>query len=334
VTKRKVLVCGATGFIGRNTAEALARRADLAVSGVYNRRPPFHAPGLSWVKADLTNAADVERVVAGADIVIQAAATTSGARDIALRPHIHIADNAVMNSLIFRAAHDYKVGHVLFFSCSVMLPSSDRPLTEDDFDANAEIASRYFGIGWTKLYIEKMCEFYARLGPTKYTAIRHSNIYGPHDKFDLERSHVFGATVTKVLTASDDRIVVWGCGDEARDLLHVDDLVEFIVAAMERQQAPFALYNCGAGSAIAVKILVRKIIEASGRSLKIEHDLSKPTITHSVALDCRKAADELGWRPKITLEDGIRRTIGWWRDNVAAVPVTSAPQNTAAARIF
>lgn len=329
MTKRKVLVCGATGFIGRNTAETLARRNDLAVSGVYNRRPPFHLPGLSWIKADLTSAQDVDRVVAGADVIIQAAATTSGARDITLRPHIHIADNAVMNSLIFRAAHDHKVGHVLFFSCSVMLPNSDRPLTEDDFDANAEIASRYFGIGWTKLYIEKMCEFYARLGPTRYTAIRHSNIYGPHDKFDLERSHVFGATVTKVLTASDDRIAVWGSGEEARDLLYVDDLVEFIVAAMERQQASFALYNCGAGSAIAVKALVRMIVEASGRSLQIEHDLSKPTIAHSVALDCRKAAEELGWQPRITLEDGIRRTIAWWRDNLAAVPASHAAQDKA-----
>ena len=107
--KRNILVCGATGFIGRNTAEALARRADLAVTGVYNRRPPFQCPGLSWVKADLTRADDVARIVSGADVIVQAAATTSGIRDTTLRPHIHIADNAVMNSLIFRAAHDRKV---------------------------------------------------------------------------------------------------------------------------------------------------------------------------------------------------------------------------------
>ena len=124
-----------------------------------------------------------------------------------------------MNSLIFRAAHDRKVGHVVFFSCSVMLREQRAGAHGSDFDANAEIAPRYFGIGWTKVYIEKMCEFYARLGTTRYTAIRHSNIYGPHDKFDLERSHVFGATVTKAMTAADGRIVVWGSGEEARDLL-------------------------------------------------------------------------------------------------------------------
>jgi GDP-L-fucose synthase len=316
MTKRNVLVCGATGFIGRNTAEALARRDDLAVTGVYNRRPPFQCPGLSWVKADLTRADDVARIAAGADIIVQAAATTSGIRDTTLRPHIHVADNAVMNSLIFRAAHDRKVGHVVFFSCSVMLQSSEQALTEDDFDANAEIAPRYFGIGWTKVYIEKMCEFYARLGTTRYTAIRHSNIYGPHDKFDLERSHVFGATVTKTMTATDGRVVVWGSGEEARDLLHVADLVDFITAAIDRQETPFALYNCGAGSAITVKELARMIVAASGRDLRIEHDLTKPTIKNALALDCRKAEHELGWRPKIELDEGIRRTITWWRDNV------------------
>jgi nucleoside-diphosphate-sugar epimerase len=314
MTKRNVLVCGATGFIGRNTAEALARRGDLAVTGVYNRRPPFQCPGLSWVKADLTRTEDVARIATGTDIIIQAAATTSGIRDTTLRPHIHIADNAVMNSLIFRAAHDRKVGHVVFFSCSVMLQSSEQALTEDDFDANADIAPRYFGIGWTKVYIEKMCEFYARLGTTRYTAIRHSNIYGPHDKFDLQRSHVFGATVTKAMTAG--RVVVWGSGEEARDLLHVDDLVDFVAAAIDRQEAPFALYNCGAGSAVTVKELARMIVTASGRDLRIEHDLTKPTITNALALDCRKAERELGWRPKIELDEGIRRTIAWWRDNV------------------
>jgi nucleoside-diphosphate-sugar epimerase len=118
------------------------------------------------------------------------------------------------------------------------------------------------------------------------------------------------------MTATDGRVVVWGSGEEARDLLHVDDLVDFVAAAIDRQEAPFALYNCGAGSAVTVKELARMIVTASGRDLRIEHDLTKPTITNALALDCRKAERELGWRPKIELDEGIRRTIAWWRDNV------------------
>ena len=66
-----------------------------------------------------------------------------------------------------------------------------------------EIKSTYFGAGHTKVYLEKMCEFYARFGKTKHTVIRHSNIYGPYDKFDLEKSHVFGATVAKIFNSTD-----------------------------------------------------------------------------------------------------------------------------------
>lgn len=314
---KRILVCGATGFIGRNMAEHFCRRPEYEVTGVHNKRPAYELQGLKWVKADLTNPRDVDRVLQGVDIVIQAAATTSGAKDIVTRPYIHATDNAVMNSYLFRSAFENKVGQVIFFSCTVMYPSSDSALREENFNANAAMHPRYFGVGWTKVYVEKMCEFYSRLGVTKYTAIRHSNIYGPHDKFDLERSHVFGATVTKVLTANDGNVVVWGTGEESRDLLYVADLVDFVERAIRRQQDPFELYNCGYGQAIQIKDLVRKVVEKSGRRLSVEHDLSQPTIKTSLFLDCSKAERELGWRRSTPLDEGITETIAWWRANIA-----------------
>ena len=318
MVKKRVLVCGATGFIGRNVTEALARREDLDVHAVRFTSSAYGCSNVTWHQADLRLESDVARLVDGVDVVIQAAATTSGAKDIVTRPFIHVTDNAVMNSLLFRAAHEKKVGHIVFFSCTVMYPSSDRPLGEADFNANAPLHPRYFGVGWTKIYVEKMCEFYASLGVTRYTAIRHSNIYGPHDKFDLERSHVFGATVTKVMTADDGKITVWGSGEEERDLLYVDDLVDFVTAAMDRQDASFGLYNCGSGKSVAIKDLVAKIVDGSGRSLKIEHDLSQPTIKTTLSVDCAKARDELGWEPRTSLDDGIAKTIDWWRQNPPA----------------
>jgi GDP-L-fucose synthase len=315
MAKKRVLVCGATGFIGRNITEALSRRPDLEVVGVANRKHPFDCRNVQWVAADLTNPADVTRALQGIDIVIQAAATTSGAKDIVARPYLHVTDNAVMNSLLFRACYDGKVGHLVFFSCTVMYQSSAIALAERDFDASCELYPQYFGVGWTKVYLEKMCEFYSRLGATKFTAIRHSNIYGPYDKFDLERSHVFGATVTKVMTAKDGKIVVWGSGEEGRDLLYVDDLVKIVECAIERQTDKFALYNCGYGEAVSIRELVARIVAKSGRQLKIEHDLSQPSIKTSLFLDCSKAQRELGWRRTVSLDQGIERTLEWWREN-------------------
>ncbi|MBN2239568.1 MAG: NAD(P)-dependent oxidoreductase [Dehalococcoidales bacterium] len=319
MTKRKVLICGVTGFIGRNIAETFAGRDDLEVYGTYLNSDPPDIPGIRMTRADLRNDDDVNRVVKGMDIIVQAAATTSGAKDIVTKPYYHVTDNAVMNSLIFRAAYEHKVSHVVFFSCTVMYQSSDTPVKETDFDANVDPFSSYFGVGWTKVYIEKMCEFYSRIGTTRYTAIRHSNIYGPHDKYDLEKSHVFGATVTKVMTADEGgEIVVWGEGKEERDLLYVSDLIRFVELALEKQKDPYKLYNAGLGSSISVSDMVKKITFASGKNLVIRYDLEKPSIKTKLYLDCSRAKDELGWVPEVTLDEGISTTLQWYRKNYSS----------------
>lgn len=312
--KRKLLICGATGFIGRNIAESFTKIDDFEIYGTYLDSEPLDNLRIKMIHADLTSKDDVDRVIKGMDIIIQAAATTSGAKDIINKPYYHVTDNAVMNSLIFRSAHAHKVSHVIFFSCATMYQSSDTPVKETDFDANKEMYPSYCGVGWTKVYIEKMCEFYSRIGNTRYTVIRHSNIYGPYDKFDLERSHVFGATITKVMTAKDgDSIVVWGSGEEERDLLYVADLVDFVRFAIDKQESKFGLYNVGYGSSISISDLVKRIIARSGKDVKIRHDLSKPTIKTKLCLDITKAKEVFGWFPRFILDEGIKSTMEWYK---------------------
>lgn len=314
--KTKVLICGASGFIGRNLVERFSRNPAYEVVAVYHQTEPSKISNVTLMKADLTRMEDVLRVIKGVDILIQAAATTSGAKEIVTMPYYHVTDNAVMNSLIFRACHEYAVKHVIFFSCTTMYPNSTKPLRESDF--NYEIVDKYFGVGWTKVYIEKMCEFYSKLGKTKYTAIRHSNIYGPYDKYDLERSHVFGATVTKVMTATDGKVVVWGDGSDERDLLHVDDLVEFVEYAINQQVVPFELVNVGFGRSISIKELVEKLIKMSDRKLKIEFDTKKPSIDYKLAIDISYAKSRFRWAPKVSLDEGIQKTLAWYQANIAS----------------
>ena len=321
----KVLICGATGFIGRNLAEHFAKRDDLQVYGVHFKRPALDNPSIIPLQADLTRADEVDRVVAGMDVIIQAAASTSGARDIIQRPYIHVTDNAIMNSLLLRAAYEHAAKQFIYFSCSVMYPSAELPLLESDFDPSVGLHPRYFGVGWTKVYGEKMCEFYGGLGRTKHTIIRQSNIFGPHDKYDLERSHVFGATMTKVMQSQGEPITVWGNGTEARDLLYVDDLVNFVELAMDRQQSLCELVNVGSGEAVSVRDLVEMIIATSGKALDIKFDLTKPNIDTHLCLDTSRARDIFGWEPRTSLSDAIRRTMDWYKANLPHHAGSSPP---------
>ncbi|MEW6557329.1 MAG: NAD-dependent epimerase/dehydratase family protein [Elusimicrobiota bacterium] len=314
--KKKILVCGSTGFIGRNIAEALAENEGFEVYGTYLKSEPLKNSKIKMIKADLTDKNDVEKVIKGMDIIIQAAATTSGAKDIINKPYYHVTDNTIMNALIFRSTYEHKISHLIFFSCTVMYQSSNVPVKETDFDANKEIYPSYFGGAWMKVYNEKMCEFYSRISDTKFTVIRHSNIYGPYDKYDLEKSHVFGATVTKVMTAKEDeKIVVWGEGTEERDLLHVSDLVDFVKLAIYKQKNKFELFNVGYGSSISISNLVKKIIKYSNKNVSIEYDLTKPTIKTKLCLNTSKAKEKLGWIPKVSLDEGIKKTIQWYKNN-------------------
>lgn len=312
----KILVCGGTGFIGKNIVEALSRQPNIEVYATAFTRPPVDFPNVTWYVGNLCDSSFVDEITMNIDVVVQAAAVTSGSRDIIERPYLHVTDNAIMNSLILRACHTNRVSHFIFMSCCVMYPSRSEPWKENEWSPEINFHDNYFGIGWTKMYIEKMCEFYSRLGITKHTVVRHTNTYGPYDKYDLERSHVFGATITKVMTNDTDTHIMWGDGEEERDLIHVSDVVRFIELCIARQNTFYELYNVGFGKTIKIKDLVSKIIMTSGRKINILCDTSKPSIKTSITVCCDKALSDFNWKPQLSIEDGISQTIDWWRDNI------------------
>jgi len=319
---KNILICGASGFMGKNIANSFLKTKRYHVYGVGNKRAVDNVSEYElFYNCDLTTQKGIDHVFRRGgikyDIVIQAAANTSGSKDILERPYLHVTDNAVMNSLILQACYDHSVGHMLFLSCGVMYNHDRSPVKECDFYLDEDIFKNYFGVGWTKVYVEKMCEFFSRLGRTKHTVIRHSNTYGPNDKYDLEKSHMFGATITKVMKANEgDEIVVWGDGATERDLLYIDDVVDFIHLAIKNQERQYDLFNVGMGKSFSVNEIVEKIIYHSGKSLTTRLDLTKPSINTKLALNSEKAMRQLGWEPKFSLDEGIKMTIGWYNRNI------------------
>lgn len=330
-----ILVLGHTGFMGKNIMETLRSYfgPNHNISGCSTNERRTNGPhGLRNANFDLTTKHGVEDALGKTkwDVVIQAAATTSGAEDIVNKPYLHVTDNAVMNSLILRACHDHGIKNFMFLSCGVMYQSGGTR-KESDFNESDEIYPNYFGVGWTKVYIEKQMEFYSRLG-MNCLAIRHSNTFGKYDKFDSSKSHFVAATVSKIGRAKDgDTITVWGTGEERRDLIFVDDVCSFIIDRCELieddgvidgsirplsfglDRSPFFdVVNVSAGQSYAVNDVVQKLIDYSGKKLVIAHDTTKPSIKFDLALDNTKAEIDYEWTPIFNLESALKLTYDWY----------------------
>ena len=311
--KKKILILGASGFIGKNIALNLSKNKNYNVIGTYFNNK-VSIKNVPMKRVDLTLKKEVDKIIKGKDIVIQAAATTSGAKDIISKPYIHVNDNAIINSMITRSCYDFNTKHIIFFSCSIMYdPFSHKLQKEKDFDPK-KIYEGYFGAAHMKVFVEKLCEFYAKLNRNKYTVIRHSNIYGPHDKFSLEKSHVLAGTINKVFS-SNDKVKVWGSGKEKRDLLYISDLVNFVKIVIKNQKKNYGLYNIGSEKLISVNKLTDKIINISKKKINKINDLTKKSLKTNICLDCSKAYNEFNWKPKISLDIGIKKTINWYCNN-------------------
>lgn len=316
--KQNMLICGADGFIGKNALDHFKDRYNITAT-LFSCDEPSRGKveGVEYIRVDLRNEDEVIELFERKTyhVALQCAATTTGAKDVVERPYVHVTDNTVMNAWIFREAMRTSVGHLLFPSCTVMYQPREYPQSETDWSPLDEIYSAYFGVGNMKVFCEKMCEFYSRIGTTKFTAFRHSNVYGPYDKFDLDKCHVVPAFVNKVINA-EDTLEIWGQGNASRDIIYIDDLIDFIDKCIQNQDTKYELYNCGAGQAYPILQLAKCIMELNNKDLQFKFDLTKPDIPTTVILDCSKAKDQLGWSPKIDVTEGLRRTSEWYKENV------------------
>lgn len=320
--KKTVLICGASGFLGFNLLQKLSQRQDLDIYGTYNsnryNRIDKDSPRL--IRADLTQKTNVDKILSETkpDVIIQTAANSSGSKDDVERPEIHVTPNVAINNWLISAAHEYGVKQFIFPSCTIMYPNRDEPSTENNLDLNRDFSSpAYFGGAWMKIFAEKQCEFFSRRGKTKFSIIRHSNIYGPYDRFEPDKSHVFAATIRKVANAENgSKLIVWGQGKEVRDFLGVSDFVRFVELVIDKQDYEFGLFNLSSEEPISISELVKKTIMISGKNLEIQYDPKGPAIGNKALIDCSKAKEKFNWKPIVSLNEGIEKTLEWYSENI------------------
>lgn len=302
-----IVITGATGFIGRNLIEKLLPLGH-EITAVYNERTPPNIPEVKWIKADLRSSVP-ENLFRNCETVYMCAAVSSGANDIINRPHIFVTENTLINQNTIVSAVSARVRHIIFPSCSVMYGDSKNIQDEQDVSLYG-IFPKYLGGASMKLYVEQLCKFYSTISDTKFTVIRHTNTYGPHDKFDPARAHVFAATIVK--TAGNPKTInIWGSGEEGRDFIYIDDLMDLMLRCPNLQETNFELICAGSEKLVSINELVDEICNVRGISPIITRDLSAPTLPINICLSHQRAKSTFGWHPKTSLRAGIELTLAW-----------------------
>lgn len=315
INERKVLVTGSSGLIGSHLVRRLLQEGYRVRATVHKKRGPIADSRIEFVECDLTQASDCKRAVADIDMVFHCAASTSGAAAIASTPMIHVTPNVIMNTLMLDAAYAADVKKFIWLGSTVAYPMSDRPVKEEEM-FNGPPFEKYFFAGWTKRFTELLCQMYGEKLVKRMTTIvlRPTNVYGPDDDFEFATSHVIPALIRKVVERWDP-LEVWGDGSEVRDAVYVDDMVDAMILASNSLQGHHAI-NIGLGRGYNVKELLEMIQTIDGYlSPRIVFNADRPTMIPLRLVDTSKAEQLLGFKAKVGIEEGLRRTIKWYRES-------------------
>ncbi len=305
---KRVLVTGATGLVGVHTLSRLQNRKGVFIRAVvHTRKPSVSAPNISYVDADLTQAADCRRAVEDIDYVLMFAAKIDR-RNTGLESALQ---TLFINTHMLEASYQAGVKKVLWLSSATAYPVSTSPLKEEQlFEGNPH--ESYFALGWTTRYIEKLCETYALRLPRRMpiVVLRPTTIYGPWGDFEFATSHVLSALIRRVAERQSP-LEIWGTGETRRDFIYVDDVVDACLLALEKVDA-YGVFNIGTGVTYSVKELIDYILAVDALPLvEVVYDASKPVKAPSIAVDCAKARTELCFTAKTSLTIGIRKTMEW-----------------------
>jgi GDP-L-fucose synthase len=312
---KNVLVAGAAGFIGTNLALALAARGARLRLTIHEKPLRVRIPA-EILTLDLRQPAHCEQAVDGMDYVFLCAAHTSGAAVIRTTPLVHITPNVLINTLMLEAAHRARIAKFCFISSGAAYPpTADRPVQEAEmFDGDPHDV--YFAAGWMKRYAEVLCRTYAEKipQPMPTLVVRPSNVYGPYDKFDFAVSHVTAALIRRVVERHRP-LEVWGTGEDIRDLIYVDDFIEGMLAAFATDQ-PFLAINICAGTGHSVRQILQKLLAIDGyEDADVRYDSSRPRTIPVRLMDGSLARRHFAFEPRTSLEEGLRRTLEWYRQN-------------------
>jgi GDP-L-fucose synthase len=294
--ERQLKALGYTHIIGRSSKE-LDLRNDQAVRDFFSNERP--------------------------KVVIDAAAKVGGILANHHHPYSFLMDNLKIQNNLISSSIEFDVDKFIFLGSSCIYPKlAPQPLKEEYLlTGPLEPTNQWYAMA--KITGVKAIEAVRKNYGKDYVALMPTNLYGPFDNFDLSTSHVLPALLRKFHQAKSmepacsdpvQSVELWGTGTPLREFLHVDDLAAAVVFAIENT-LPEHLYNVGSGHELKISELASLIQFIVGHNGNLTYDSNKPDGTPRKLMDSSKFMS-LGWKPKITLEEGLKSTYAWFLQNL------------------
>jgi GDP-L-fucose synthase len=279
------------------------------------------APPLTLARSDLRDQAATRNLLAQArpDALIIAAARVGGIEANRTQPAEFLYDNLAIAANLVDAAYRCGVPRVLFLGSSCIYPRlAPQPIPEDALlTGPLEPTNEAYAIA--KIAGLKLCQAYRRQYGVCYHSAMPTNLFGPGDNYNLATSHVLPALIRRFEEArlsGAAAVTLWGTGTPLREFLHVDDVAAAILFLLRHPNPPDWV-NVGSGEEVTIRCLAELIREACGARCEIRFDTTKPDGTPRKRIDCRRL-QEMGWRPGLTLAEGLRRTVAAYREELAS----------------
>jgi GDP-L-fucose synthase len=310
---KRVFVAGHRGMVGAAVVRRLAAEPCEVVTAARG-------------ELDLRRQADVEAWMKRTrpQVVIVAAAKVGGILANDTRPAEFLYENLAIQTNLVHAARLCEVEKLLFLGSSCIYPRlAEQPIREESLlTGPLEPTNEWYAVA--KIAGIKMCQAYRRQYGCDFISAMPTNLYGPHDNYDLASSHVAAALLVKAHRAKLEgrtELEVWGTGTPRREFMYVDDLADALVFLL-RNYSGEEHVNVGVASDVTIRELAETVMRVVGLNAELRFDRSKPDGTPRKLMDSSRLF-AMGWTPKTSLEDGFRRAYAWYLENEPSLRAAS-----------